>query len=71
MMTAPVGGIDPHQDGYTVGIVDANGVELAHESFPASAAGYVEGIELLTAHGVELVGIEGSAGWGAHVARSW
>lgn len=68
MMTAPVGGIDPHQDSYTVGVVDTNGVELAHESFPASAAGYVAGIELLTGHGVELVGIEGSAGWGAHAA---
>jgi hypothetical protein len=36
MMTAPVGGIDPHQDTYTVGVVDANGVELGHESFPAA-----------------------------------
>ena len=26
-----------------IGIVDANGVELAHESFPTSAAGYLEG----------------------------
>jgi transposase len=68
MMTAPIGGIDPHQDSYTIGIVDVNGVELAHDSFPANAAGYVAGIELLTAHGVEQVGIEGSAGWGAHAA---
>jgi transposase len=68
MMTSPVGGIDPHQDTITVGIVDANGVELTHASFPTSAAGYLEAIELLTAHGVEQVGIEGSAGWGAHAA---
>ena len=34
MMTSPVGGIDPHQDTYTVGIVDTNGVELTHASFP-------------------------------------
>jgi transposase len=68
MMTAPIGGVDPHQDTYTIGIVDANGVELAHESFHTSAAGYVDGIELLTAYGVEQVGIEGSAGWGAHAA---
>lgn len=68
MMTSPVAGIDPHQDTYTIGIVDPNGVELAHESFPTSAAGYLEGVELLTAHGVEQVGIEGSAGWGAHAA---
>lgn len=52
----------------TVGIVDANGVELTHATFPTSAVGYLETIELLTAHGVEQVGIEGSAGWGAHAA---
>ena len=68
MMTSPVAGIDPHQDTYTIGIVDPNGVELTHESFPTSASGYLAGIELLTAHGVEQVGIEGSAGWGAHAA---
>ncbi len=68
MMTSPVAGIDPHQDSYTVGIVDANGVELTHGTFPTSAAGYLDGIELLTAHRVDQVGIEGSAGWGAHAA---
>ncbi len=25
-MTAPVAGIDPHQDTYTIGVVDPNGV---------------------------------------------
>lgn len=68
MMTSPVAGIDPHQDTYTIGIVDPNGVELAHEAFPTSAMGYLDGIELLTARGVRQVGIEGSAGWGAHAA---
>jgi transposase len=68
MMTSPVGGIDPHQDTFTVGIIDPNGVELTHETFPTSAIGYLDAIELLTAHGVEQVGVEGSAGWGAHVA---
>lgn len=67
-MPSSVAGIDPHQDSYTVGIADPNGVELTHQTFPTSAAGYVDGIELLTAHGVEVVGIEGSAGWGAHAA---
>lgn len=68
MMTAPVGGIDPHQDSYTVGVVDASGVELTHDTFPTTAAGYLDGIELLRSRGVNQVGIEGSAGWGAHVA---
>ena len=64
MMSSPVAGIDPHQDTYTIGIVDPNGVELAHAVFPTSAAGYGDGIELLTAQCVRLVGIEGSAGLG-------
>lgn len=68
MMTSPVAGIDPHQDTYTIGIVDPNGVELAHQTFPTSAAGYLDGIELLSSHAVEQVGIEGSASWGAHAA---
>ena len=68
MMTSPVAGIDPHQDTFTVGVVTANGVELTHATFPNSAAGYVDAIELLTAHGVTQVGVEGSASWGAHVA---
>jgi transposase len=67
-VTSPVAGIDPHQSTYTIGIVDHNGVELAHESFPTSTAGYLDGIDLLTTHRVERVGIEGSAGWGAHAA---
>ena len=68
MVASPVAGIDPHQSTYTIGIVDPNGVELAHQSFSTSATGYVEGIEFLTTHDVELVGIEGSARWGAHAA---
>ncbi len=71
MMTSPIAGIDPHQDTYTIGVVDTNGVELAHAVFGASAAGYLAGVEMLTAHGVELVGIEGSAGWGAHAAIAY
>jgi transposase len=67
-MTAPVAGIDPHQSQFTVGIVDANGVELAYDSFRNTAGGFIAAIDLLVTHGVARVGIEGSAGWGAHVA---
>ena len=67
-MTPPVAGIDPHQHQFTVGIVDANGVEITHETFPNTAAGFVDTIDVLTAHGVVMVGVEGSASWGAHVA---
>ena len=68
MMTEPVGGIDPHQDQFTIGIVDNNGVEITAETFPNSAAGFVDAIDMLTTHGVRLVGVEGSAGWGAHIS---
>ena len=67
-MTEPVGGIDPHQDTFTVGIVDPHGVELVHETFDNTAAGYGAAIDLLDAHDVRRVGVEGSAVWGAHVA---
>ena len=67
-MTPPVGGIDPHQDTFTVGIVDPHGVEITHETFDNTAAGYGEVIDLLDAHSVRQVGVEGSAKWGAHVA---
>ena len=67
-MTPPVGGIDPHQDTFTVGIVDAHGVEVTHETFDNTAAGYGAAIDLLDAHDVRQVGVEGSAKWGAHVA---
>lgn len=67
-MSSPVAGIDPHQDNFTVGIVDANGVEITHQTFANTSASFCEAIDLIRAHDVELVGIEGSASWGAHVA---
>ena len=67
-MTSIVAGVDPHQDTFTIGLVDHNGAALEHETFPNTAAGYCEAIELLNTRRVELVGVEGSASWGAHVA---
>ena len=67
-MAFPVGGIDPRQDTFTVGIVDHHGVETVHETFSNTAAGYGEAIDLLDSHAVRQVGVEGSAKWGAHVA---
>jgi transposase len=68
MMTVPVAGIDPHQDTFTVGVVDSNGVEIAYETFANTGAGYASAIDVLMTHGVRMVGVEGSASWGAHVA---
>ena|SRR5215217_2500642 len=67
-MMSPVAGIDPHRSSFTVGVVDINGVELAHASYDNTGSGYVAAIELLSSHDVRQVGIEGSASWGSHVA---
>jgi len=67
-MTSSIAGIDPHQDTFTVGIVDYHGIEIAASTFENNAAGYTEAIDELTTHGVQLVGVEASAKWGAHVA---
>lgn len=58
----------PHQDSITLGVVDEHGVEITWETFPNSAAGFFAVVDLLTTNRVNQVGIEGSAGWGAHVA---
>lgn len=67
-MSSPVAGIDPHQDQFTVGIVDLVGDEVHHESFDNNAVGYLAAIDVVRAHRVELVGVEASASWGSHVA---
>jgi len=67
-MTPSTAGIDPHQETFTVGIVDVHGIELVHETFLNSGAGYGEAIDFMATHSVRQIGIEGSATWGAHVA---
>ena len=67
-MTQPVGGIDPHQKTFTIGVVDQHGVEVHVETFENSGAGYTAAIDALTTRGVRQVGVEGSARWGAHIA---
>lgn len=67
-MPVPIAGIDPHQDNFTVAVIDPVGVELGHHSYENSAAGYLEAIDFLGEHLVESVGVEGSASWGAHIA---
>ena len=67
-MTSAVAGIDPHKDTFTVGVIDGHGIEVAHDTFSNSSSGYLDAIDLLGTHGVNRVGIEGSASWGAHIA---
>ena len=67
-MAEIIGGIDPHQANFTVGIIDSNGVHVGHDSFDNSAVGYTEAIDLLNSHNVDVVGVEGSAKLGAQVS---
>lgn len=67
-MTGSIAGIDPHQDSFTVGIIDTNGVEIAHDSFPNTGTGFVDAIDLLTTHSVDVVGVEGSGKLGSQVS---
>jgi len=67
-MASPIAGIDPHQDTFTVGIVDNNGIEAGIETFDNNSGGYVAAIDMLNTHCVEKVGVEGSGKWGEHVS---
>ena len=67
-MASPVAGIDPHQDTFTIGIVDHHGIEIVVGTFASSSDGCVEAIDLLNAHRVQKVGVEGSGKWGEHVS---
>ena len=60
-MSFPVGGIDPRQGTFTVGVVDGHGVEIVREAFANTAAGYGAAIGLLNARRAERVGQVGSA----------
>ena len=68
MMSSPVAGIDPHQATFTIAVVDPNGVEIVHDTFDNTSAGYLAAIELASSHGVERIGVEGSASWGSHIS---
>lgn len=67
-MTPSIAGIDPHQDTFTLGIINEHGVEIAVATFANSGSGYLEAIEQITTHGVQQIGVEGTAKWGAHIA---
>jgi hypothetical protein len=71
MMPPSIARIDPHQATFAAGIIDGHGVEIVHDTFANNASGFCVAIEVLTTHGVETAGVEGSASWGARVARRW
>jgi transposase len=66
-----VGGIDPHKNSITVGLVDGLGANIAVMSFANTGDGLRQTLQWLADQPVEIVriGIEGSAGHGRHVAE--
>jgi transposase len=61
-----VGGVDTHQDTHTAAALDAAGMVLGTQQFPATAAGYAALLVWLTSLGcVVRVGIEGTSSYGA------
>src|SRR5690349_3189415 len=57
-------GIDTHKDTLAVAVVD----QVAAAQLPNTEPGFLELIELLEAHGVNRVGIEGSGNFGRAIA---
>jgi len=70
-LSRPVtGGVDTHKDTHVAAIVDHLGTELATESFPTTASGYVDLAAWMRSFGdVVRVGVEGTGSWGAGLAR--
>jgi len=66
-----VGGIDPHKNSITVGLVDVLGANIVSGSFVNTGEGLSQTMQWLAAQPTEIlrIGIEGSAGHGRHVAE--
>ena len=63
------GGVDTHRDTHTAAAIDGQGRMLAHQQFPATAAGYAALLAWLRAFGkLVLVGVEGTGSYGAELA---
>ena len=65
-----VAGIDTHKHTHHVAVLDRFGRCVADQEFATTSAGYAQIIEFLHAHGVEVVGIEGTGSYGAGIARA-
>lgn len=61
-------GIDTHKDTLAVAVVDQLGRQVAAAQLPNTEPGFLELVELLEAHGVGRVGIEGSGNFGRAIA---
>lgn len=70
-MQNAVGGIDPHKNSVTIGLVDVFGADIAVASFANTGVGLNQALKWLGDLSIELVriGVEGSSGHGRHVAE--
>jgi transposase len=62
-------GIDSHKATLAACAIDEAATVLAERTFPNEPAGFISLSAWLAEHGVERIGIEGSAGYGAAAAR--
>jgi hypothetical protein len=70
-MDNAVGGIDPHKNSITIGLVDVFGADLVVASFDNTDKGLTEAERWIAALPARVlrVGIEGSSGHGRHIAE--
>ncbi len=63
-------GVDTHKDTHTAAVINATGLHLGTETFPATAAGYSSLLSWVTSFGVlSRIGIEGTSSYGAGLTR--
>lgn len=68
--TVVTGGVDTHKDTHTAAVLDGRGRVLGTRAFPATTAGYTALAVWLAGFGtVTVVGVEGTASYGAGLAR--
>ena len=64
-----VAGVDSHKKSFAVAMVDEIGRDVGVRQFPNNPTGHTRILEWLSGHDVDLVGIEGSANFGAGLTR--
>ncbi len=65
------GGVDTHKDAHAAAVLDAAGALLGARPFPADAGGYASMLAWMRGFGeVSAVGVEGTGGYGAGLARA-
>jgi transposase len=66
-----VGGVDPHADTIHVAVLTGVGKTVGDAEFTTTSSGYARAVAFLTSWGiVDVVGVEGAAGYGVGITRA-